>query len=202
MMLYLLIAAALSAAPVPASPPPQPASSSPADIDPARLAAARRLIAITLPPGSLAKMMNNIAPGTMARVLAGLEAADTAHAAQHAADPAYQARLHGASELAIAELVKVQAASEPMYFDAFAVAYARRFTVAQLDEIIAFVSTPTGLRYASSQGEVTADPAVQAALNEMARRRTAAMPAMLAKVAAAMKDEALASVTKSPGHVP
>lgn len=54
----------------------------------------------------------------------------------------------------------------PRQMDAVAQAYTRMFTVAQLNDIVAFARTPTGKRYLQRSLDVMSDPAVAAVNKE------------------------------------
>ncbi len=67
-------------------------------------------------------------------------------------------------------------ASLPDYFESFARAYARGFSRDDLNEILAFVKTPTGQRFFERSPQLIKDPDVQAANQRMLARLSTKLP--------------------------
>jgi len=147
----------------------EPASAT-AEPDPRSLALATEILDISYPPERrLALSMRRLDS-----LLAQMEAA-TAATTGEITDPGaraiydrYQADLRREAE-------RVLAVRSPLTYVAWARAYARRFTYAELVEIRAFVATPTGTRFVQRIGEITSDP-------DIVRAQTATMTAVAAAV--------------------
>ncbi|MBS0255873.1 MAG: DUF2059 domain-containing protein [Proteobacteria bacterium] len=198
----LLAMSALAAVPVRAETPPAAPAAPAAASDPARLAAAHALVDAILPPGSYARMMSGSLQPMMERMNAGMsqlplrdlvagagldEAAvarlgkTTAGEIMAIIDPAFAERQHRMFGVVLGELTKVMTASEPELRDAMAEAYARRFTLDQLNDINHFFASPSGQAYATNALTLMSDPALAARMQSLGPRIAGMMPEILAK---------------------
>lgn len=178
-------------------------------IEPARLAAAQRTVMRILPPGTYARMMNSSMEPMMDMVLAnaakmplrdlaavgGLAEEELATVPEGTLedmltilDPAYQERMRLTTRTMFGEMSGLMNDFEPVIRDGLAQAYAKRFTVAQLDELTAFFSSGTGALYAADSFAMFMDPAVMAKMQEFMPQMMQAMPAIMEKVGAATAD--------------
>ena len=205
--------AASPAAPV-VSPPP-PALFTPMPIpptDPVRLAAAKPVIDLVWPMGTYARVMNTmmdqIAQGAMAQMFnmkpedlvpgmgakppakPGDKPSDSQTLGQMAAknDPYFQQRMQITMHVMGEEMGKLMTEIEPGVRDALAHAYARRFTVTQLNDLDRFFATPTGHAYAADSMTLMMSPDMMQAMQSFMPRMLKALPDMMVKVAAATKD--------------
>ena len=145
--LLLAASAAISASPAPSSPAPQPAAASPAP-SAAHLALARRYVALVRPSGTaIEDMRSGIMAGAMGSV--GDGASD-----QQVAATRKQV------EVVVARFEPVLRKRLPVIDEAYAAAYARNFTAAELQDLIAFASSPAGRKYHASIDMVDYDDAV------------------------------------------
>lgn len=152
---HLLVAIALAAASAftASAQPPQQADA----VDPARLAAAKRTIDAMMPPTQRKAMfgaMLNPMLANMQQAILSRPAVREALEADPAAKATLDAFLADQQQRTIALLQK----ELPGMFAIMERAYARRFTVAQLDEITAFFSTATGRLYMDESMKIPADP--------------------------------------------
>ena len=176
----------------------------------ARLPQARALVTLIMPPGTLGEIMGGMydkllnpimglagKPNavTVAKEL-GLDPGrldlDEAQAEQALAivDPAWRERQRVSATTMQEVLTKAIASMEPAMRVGLAEAYATNFTSAELTDIAAFFSTPSGLSYARKSYAMASDPRIMAASMK-------AMPAMMSE----MKNlEAL--VTKATAALP
>lgn len=126
--------------------------------DPDRLAAARELVDIAFPAENRSQLFANSIRTMMAQARAAM------------VDPLGEQLDEGARQIIERYLARMQLqitksadAAIPIFFDAYARAYARQFTRDELIEITAFVTTPTGSKYFQRSSELLADPDFAAA---------------------------------------
>ena len=189
-----------------------------ARVDPVRLAAARPVIDRIWPLGTYARIMratmDQVAQGAMAQMfdmkpeeLAGTPGTKPGAApasgqtlGQMAAknDPYFQQRMQITMHVMGEEMGKLMTEVEPDVREALAHAYARRFTVAQLGELDRFFATPTGHDYAAESMTLMMSPDMITAMQGFLPRMMKAMPAMMARVAAATKDLPPPPAKKTP----
>lgn len=189
----LIIAAALSAA-VPALAQTPPAA--PAHFDPARLAAAERVVAALVPPGTYMRMMRDQFPAMMDGMMTqmmGMSAADlgapdadgsTAPVGKAIAeaDPHFRERMSIMTKVMGEEFGTVFDKLEPRLRVGLSRAFARKFTTAQLNELDAFFATPTGKAFAGEYLATFMDPEVMQEMMAATPEIMKAMPAIMAKV--------------------
>ena len=194
-MRAVFIAVALIAAPVLAQ-----SSAAP---DPARIEAGRALAAKTLPVGSYQKVMEKAVPGLTDTVLkqmlnlpvkqlvglAGIPpeqvqklGSATIKQIMAIMDPAYEQRAQIGMRAIFTVMGEVMVQVEPEMREGLAEAYAGRFTAAQLGELNAFFSTPTGSAYAAQQMMIMNDPAVMARMQKIMPLIVQQMPMIATRV--------------------
>lgn len=204
----VILAVALLAGTAIAQPPAAvPPAGVAAPLDPARIAAARPVIAKLWPSGTYQRMMDSVMTTAMQTTMSnmyGMKAADMAGLAGdkadtvrkavgdrtvgevvEAADPAFRERMRLTTEVMSREMIALIVKVEPSVQEALVRAYARAFTVAQLDELTRFFATPTGGDYAARSMMLYADPEMMAAMQVFVPEMMRAMPGILAKVQAA-----------------
>lgn len=209
-MKHMLIAAACCALPLGVAPAlaqettaasaaPQPAT----PVDATRLATARRTVDYVFPSGSYARIMNGAMSGMMDRMMDSVgkmplrDLAALGNLSQDKVgklgdgtlkeimaiyDPHYQERTQLGMRAMTGELVKLMTRFEPAIRDGLAQAYARRFTVAQLEELNRFFATPTGTAYAADSFAIFMDPEVMSKMTELMPEIMKEMPALMAKM--------------------
>ena len=138
--------------------------------DPRSLALATEIIDISFPPGR----RNALILRRMNTLLQQLEAATAATTGT--IPDAGARRLHDRFVADVRHVLeRVVTESSPATFAAWARAYARIFTYAELVEIRAFVATPAGTNYVQRIGDVSSDP-------EVVRTTTESMTAVMAAI--------------------
>lgn len=163
-MIALTLAMALPApgvalaqtAPVAAAPAP----------DPARLAAAKSLIGKIMPADRMDAMIEQMMAPMMASLRDAMAQEPGAQAAL-ADNPEARAAISTFIEGESARSIALAKASMPAMVDAMARAYARRFSLAQLNDIDAFFGTPSGRAYAEQAGALMSDPDIIAVQRAM-----------------------------------
>ena len=163
-------APALAAQP-PAAAPAPPAAAAP---DPARLAAAGRLVALVMPEDALQRMLSQGIPGMAAAVMemspedmgmpetAGLSEADRHRSFAELAgtrDPHFRERMQISMRVSTEVMAEMMRETEPAMTRAFAAYFARRFTLAELNELVGLFSTPTARKYIEAMFGMADDPA-------------------------------------------
>lgn len=143
--------AAGAPAPCPAQEPPGPVA---AELDPHRLELAREIVDIAYPPPRRREMLL----AAVDAITAQARSAATGSGQMLDSDvdrilQRYLERSRSVSDRAIVEHI-------PALFGAFARAYARQFTIAELTEIRAFVGTPAGSKYVQRSPGLLSDPDV------------------------------------------
>lgn len=168
--LILALPAAALAQPV-ASPPSAPASTP----DPVRLEAANRLLAVMMPPARRQTLVNTLLAVSNANIAKGMNA-NPAFARAMSDDPRVKPiflRFIRNQEAALREQLS---ANMPDMMTAMQRAYARRFSVAQMDEIRTFFASPTGQIYMDQGANIMADPDVAGWQQKMIAQQMAKMP--------------------------
>ncbi|MXP48022.1 DUF2059 domain-containing protein [Altererythrobacter luteolus] len=166
----------------------------------ARLPEAQLVVASIFPEGTYAKMMGDTMEPMMGSImdamvqmptgelaeLTGLPVSELENMGETAIndamaimDPAYQERTRRIAETSVKMMTDVMTEIEPGYRDGLARAYAVRFSVAELKELNAFFTTPTGSHYAAESMLIYADPQVMSAMNEVMPAVMEMMPQMI-----------------------
>jgi hypothetical protein len=204
-MLLTTPAFAQSMPPVASSPAAGPADLAP--VDSARLVAARQVIDQVWPLGTYERIMravmDQMVNGTLASMYdmpadtfaKGLKAdgpdkstGKTFRQALAEDDPFFEERMRRSMNVMMGEMTALMNEVEPDVRVAFANAYARRFTVAQLNDLHTFFQTPTGQIYARESMTLMMGPDMMKAMQAFAPKMMERMPAITAKVEAATKD--------------
>ena len=169
--------------------------------DPARLAAAKIAVDHVFPSGTYARMMmsgsfkemvDQIADSVTDIPLAtigqsfGLQPADlkkldksTTADVMQIVDPAYKQRMDAVMDAMLPVMTDMLSGMEPGIREGLVKAYARHFTLEQLDDMNRFFATPSGAAYASDAFLLFMDP-------EVIARETKDMPVILQKFIAQM----------------
>lgn len=154
----LLLLASPQAAPVAAPSPPDDAQTT-TDMQ-ARIAKARTIVERTMPAEQRDKMFGQVIDGMMTNMIAGMMQGDPDLAKSLESNTKAAKLLAGfidrQKDLALADLKE----TGPEMVEAIASAYAKRFTVAELAEVEAFVATPTGVRFFQAGTQIFSDPAI------------------------------------------
>jgi hypothetical protein len=196
----LLLSLPLPAIAAQAPPPAQsPRSSAPAPEapDPARLAVAGRLVDLMMPPGSMREVMSDLVPDmdmimtqTAAQLgidTAGMSAEERARAVEARGgqrDRHFRERLRITMEVSQRIMADIVAELEPDMRRIMVTMMARHFDRAELGELLAFITTPTGGKYARMALTMGRDPAWQEMMTLMIPR----MAGAAARVEAAVRD--------------
>ena len=143
-----LIAAPASAAAQPANPVSQPGAN--------ELAAAHRLMEALLPKEQRDLMMEQMMSSMMTNLIGGIRQGlgVDAQVSRAVVEPVLDRFVERQKTQALAQLKT----DMPYMIDAMSRAYARRFSVSQLDEMHAFFGSPTGQRYVMESVNIMADP--------------------------------------------
>jgi hypothetical protein len=146
-LLVALVFPLCGAAPPPAIQSAQPLAQQ-AAASPEKIGLARQFVNLALPPERYMELMRAGAASGLANSLAGLKDED--------------AQTEGKADLDrfFARLEPVMKAQLPVLSEAYASAYAREYSAAELQQMIAFAQTPAGQHYLSRRDFVDLDPAV------------------------------------------
>jgi hypothetical protein len=132
-----------------------------ADVDPARLAVARRVIDTIMPPATREQMMSAMLTPMLANLRQGM-AQNPDFAKMMGSDPQVAAAFERYMQRQQTRSIEMIRGSLPQMATAMSRAYARRFDIAQLEEIERFFRTPTGLAYMQASMTIMSDPDVGA----------------------------------------
>ena len=173
-----LVAAPTGAAAQETAPVTQPAAD--------QLAAAQRLMETMMPAEQRDAMIEKMISSLMANLIGGVKQGMGAdkHLDGSAAGPIFDRFIARQEQLSIAQMQ----AEMPRMIDAMSRAYARRFSVAQLDEMHAFFRTPTGQLYVRESMNIMADPDVAAWQREAMAKSMEKLPEELKKLTKELED--------------
>ncbi|PJI88517.1 DUF2059 domain-containing protein [Sphingomonas koreensis] len=151
--LFLLLATPQTA------PVPAPAAQTAADLD-TRLAKARIIVETSMPIEQRDKMFHQMLDAMMSNMIGGMMQGDP-QLAKSLKTNTEAAKLLASfverqKKLALEDLTE----TGPEMVEAMASAYAKRFSLAELTEVEAFVATPTGARFFQAGTQILNDPAV------------------------------------------
>jgi hypothetical protein len=153
--------------------------------DPARLAAAKALVEAALPPSQRDTMIRGMITPIMNNMRASME--QSPEMAKMFENPKareiFSRYLDKQNETSLEALRQ----SFPAMADAMASAYARHFTVAQLNEVRAFYLTPTGKAFIAEVPAVMADPELAAVQRKMMSDMLARLPDSLKQLTAELE---------------
>ena len=150
--LLVPIASACLIASIPASAAAQQRSGTQSNSQ-AELAEARAILEIMLPPTQRQKMFDAMLDGFNAQFQRGL-------ISDSVKDPGLKAILTESLDKSLAAQKPLLLKHVPALMDAMALAYSNEFSLAELKEIHAFATTPSGGHYLSRSTAIVGDPAV------------------------------------------
>lgn len=186
-----------------------PAAVTTAAPDPARLAAAKEAIAKLMPQGLYKRMLGTSLNGmidSMMGTMGDMPIRDlvrmtgisedeaktlgpgTMHEVMDIYDPHWNERMKLMTHAMMNEMGDFMGGFEPRVREAMARAYAREFSLTELQEMNRFFATPAGGHYATRSMELFMDPEMMKSMTEMMPEMMKAMPDILAKAQAAIKD--------------
>lgn len=180
----------------------QTASAKP-PVDPERMAIARQTVASILPPGTMQRIMKDSMGNMEDMMLKGMfdiKASDlgvegegkdkTLREAMAEKDPHFEERMRISNQVMGEEMGTIFNKMEPRMREGMARAYARRFTVVELNEINRFFASPAGGSFARQSFELMTDP-------ELMAEMVSFMPELLKEVPAIAE-----KVKKATAHLP
>ncbi len=177
--------------------------------DPARLAVARELADKLIPQGMYQRMMGEnfnrmmeTMVGSAAEIpvrdfaqMGGMTEADVAALGQTTLrevmeiyDPYWKERQQGMMRSMMGEMGKLMSTLEPKVRVALARAYAREYTLPELQDLQRFFATPAGSHYARSSMELMMGPDMAQAMAESMPEIMKQMPALVQAAQAGTKD--------------
>jgi hypothetical protein len=174
-------------------------------IDPARLEAAQRVVIRILPDGTYAKIMaasmdlimksatdaiGNMPLAQLAQI-GGLEQEEVARLGDGKLkelmaiiDPAFDQRTNLMMKSMMGSMTEMMTAMEPSVRVGLNRAFARRYSLDQLNDLNRFFDTPTGQKYAADTMLIYTDPEVMAAMQAMMPKLMEQMPEMMREMQA------------------
>jgi hypothetical protein len=161
-----------------ALPPAAPATASPAIVQPeqARFAKAREVIELIIPPAQREAMFAQVVEGFMANMIGGMlqgnEDLRAAFDEEPRLKPVFASFVERQRKLAMDDLRTTM----PELTTAYVNAYARMFSVDELEAMRQFFATPTGAKYVRLSPGLVSDPdfaAWQRHVGQLAERRKA-----------------------------
>lgn len=154
-----------------------------AEPDAARLASARQLLDQIMPPATREAMIQSMLTPMQANMRQGIMQSDGMQ--KMLGDPKAKAAFDQFLAKQDARTGTMLRESLPGMVDAMSRAYARRFDVAQLDDLKRFFTTPTGQAYVANSFSIMADPDIAAWQRKLMSQ---AMTHMQDDIAAMVKD--------------
>jgi hypothetical protein len=162
--------AAAAAQPQPASSAPAPAPAAPAPLDPAALAVAHQIIAIGMPVEKRSQMFTSLM-----NTLAEQTRKSTENLA-FSKDKDFQALLDRSVQRMWDQMRPIMNAALPDIYESMARAYARDFSLDDLNALLGFVKTPAGQHFFERSPLILKDPDVQAAQQRMVAQLMTKLP--------------------------
>ncbi|MXP30809.1 DUF2059 domain-containing protein [Parerythrobacter jejuensis] len=173
-----------------------------------RLPAAQLVVDRIFPTGTYAKMMDEsmkpmmdgimgsmlqVPAAELAKLVGNLAAVDPAAEgsigeAMAILDPAFEERNKRMMDTTLNMMTELMDEIEPSYRAGLTRAYAVRFTPAELGDMNAFFSTPSGSRYAAESMLIFMDPQVMSAMNELMPSMMEMMPKMMERMTQSVAD--------------
>jgi hypothetical protein len=205
--LALSLAAPALAAQPPAAAPARP--SAPAPADPARLAAAERLVALVMPEDAMRRMLSQGIPGMADAAMEmspeelgmpdtpGMSEADRRRSLADLGgtrDPHFRERMQIGMRVSGEVMAEMMTEVMPVMIRAYANHFARRLTLAELNELVAVFSTPTARKYTEAWLGMAQDADFAELMREM-------MPQMM-RTAARMEERLRAATAHLPPPPP
>ncbi len=179
----LLFAASVPGAAQTASPEPN-AAEQPA---PERIAAATRLMDLMMPPAQREAMMAGMVEAMLGNITSGIMnngPLKQVFETRPEARPVFERFVARQRNLAQQSMRQ----NLPTMIEAMAIAYARRFTPAQIEDMAIFFATPTGQAYATESIAIMSDPAVASWQQRVLAQDLERMPAEMTRLAAEMRE--------------
>jgi hypothetical protein len=174
-------------------------------IDPALLAKAQPIASVILPDGTMEKMMGPMMQKMMGPMMDGMtkmpireflkvggidpERADslgegTIEEMMAIIDPNFRKRMDVIVNSMMPAMGRFMGRYEPDMREGMAEAFAYRYTAAELDQISAFLKTPTGAKFGAGFMELAADPHYISRLQKVMPEMMQAMPEIMKSSAA------------------
>ena len=176
-------------------------------VDPALLVKAQPIAAIVLPDGTMARMMGPMMQKMLKPMMdsvskmpirhlleaGGLDpdqtdklSAATVKDVMEILDPAFHERMTVMTETMFPALGRFMSQFEPDMREGMAEAFAGRYTAPELDEINAFLHTPTGAKFGSGFMMLATDPHYIGKMQTIVPKMMEAMPSIMKETSAAL----------------
>jgi hypothetical protein len=167
----LLVAAPAAAAaqPQPAAPAPAQAATAP-PLDPAALAVAHQIIAIGMPVEKRSQMFTSLMNSLTE------QARKSTQNLAFNKDKDFQALVDRSVQRMWDEMRPIMNAALPDIYESMARAYARQFSIEDLNALLGFVKTPAGQHFFERSPLILKDPDVQAAQQRMTAQLITKLP--------------------------
>ncbi len=190
---------ALCGVPIPAMAQDDTTAHAHSETDPAHLTAAQRVVDSIWPLGTYRKMME----GTMNQMMDAMfesmfdmrasdivkgsgkeveESDETLGEVIEQADPHFRERMKITSEVMTREMIPLMEKVEPTVRANMTAIYAERFSLAELNDLNAFFTTPTGKSYAAQSMLIYTDPKFMESMQAFVPEMMSAMPQIMQKV--------------------
>ena len=194
----LLSSTAAAAAPQESSPPAAETSAPATSIDPARLALAKSAVAAIIPPGTMQRVLKS-SMATMENAMLGgmfdMKGSDvgvtgegkdkTLREAMAEKDPHFEERMRITNRVMAEQMGAIFGKMEGPMREGMARAYARRFSLAELQDINRFFGSASGASFARQSFELMTDPELVKAMTAFMPEMMKEMPAIAEKLKAA-----------------
>jgi len=192
----ICLIAALAAQPAtPAAAAPASKTNEAGAVNPQRLALGREIANAFWPDGTMQKMMSQMS-GVQMGMMKGMfdktpndlgikdakEPDKTLGQLIREEDPHFEERAAITNRVMMEEIGKLMGNFEPQMREALARLYAKRFTLAELNDMATFFRTSSGKSFGAQLIPMMADPDYVSAMTEMMPRLMQAMPAIAEKV--------------------
>lgn len=174
--------------------PATPVAAAPRPADPARDAAAQRVALKLLPPGTYRRVMRDMFPAMMDAIMgsmSSLRSADlgvpdkdgkTLGESATERDPAFRERMAIMTRIMGEEFAPIMDKLEPNVRTALGRAFAGRFTLAQLNDLDAFLATPSGTAFGDNFMAAFMDPEMMKQSSTMMPEIIKVMPRIMARM--------------------
>jgi len=130
-------------------------------VDPASLAVAREILAVAFPAEKRPELFRAVMQSMVDQT------SDSMRSLGKAKDKDFQTIVDRSTHRMFDQLTEIIVAALPDYFEGMARAYARDFSLDELNAVLAFVKTPAGQHYFQRAPLLLKDPDVQAANQRM-----------------------------------
>lgn len=172
--IFVCTMGALLIAAVPAHAESQPSAvSKTSAVDPAALAVAHQILAIGLPVAKREKMFSSVIDSINDQVRKSTANSGFTN------DKDFEGILDRSSQRMLEALKPIFNAALPDIFESMARAYAREFSVDDLNALLAFVKTPAGQHFFERGPLILKDPDVQASQQRMMTQAVGKLPEMM-----------------------